>query len=71
MVMKTGERWHCTNVACRCAVLVESSGEVEGSNPLCACGSLMKKEYSAPVFQYLDFIRSPEPVPARKETSGE
>ena len=61
MNMKSGERWHCVNPACRCAVLVEISGEIEGQNPRCACGSLMKKKYTPPVFQYLDFLRFPEP----------
>lgn len=68
MVMKIGERWHCSNPACRCSILVESSGEAEGQNPLCACGSVMKKQYSPPVFQYLDFLRFPEPVPASRES---
>ena len=66
MVMKTGERWHCTNAACRCSILVETAGEIEGKNPLCACGSIMKKEYVPPVFQYPDFLRFPEPVHGRK-----
>lgn len=30
MMMKNGERWHCTNAACRCSILVEVSGEAEG-----------------------------------------
>jgi hypothetical protein len=68
MVMKSGERWHCTNAACRCSILVENSGEIEGENPLCACGSVMKKVYSSPVFQYLDFLHFPEPMPARQES---
>lgn len=63
MNMKSGERWHCTNAECRCAVLVETTGEIEGQNPRCACGSFMKKNYSSPVFQYLDFLRFPEPQP--------
>ena len=71
MVMKTGERWRCTNAACRCTVLVETTGEAEGENPRCACGSLMKKEYSSPVFQYLDFLYLPEPAPARHNSSEE
>lgn len=62
MTMKSGERWHCTNAACRCVVLVETSGEAEGQNPRCACGSVMKKQYSEPVFRYLDFLRFPEPA---------
>ena len=68
MVMKTGERWHCTNPACRCSILVETSSEAEGKNPLCTCGSLMKKRYSPPVFQYLDFLRFPEPVTAFRQS---
>ena len=64
MVMKTGERWNCTNPTCRCSIVVETSGEAEGKNPQCACGSVMKKEYAPPVFQYLDFLRFPEPAPA-------
>ena len=62
MVMKSGERWHCMNPACQCSVLVETTGEMEGSNPRCACGGLMKKEYSPPVLRYLDFLRFPEPA---------
>jgi hypothetical protein len=59
MVMKSGKRWHCLNPACFCAVLVETSGALEGSNPRCSCGSIMKKEYSPPVFRYLEFLREP------------
>lgn len=68
MMMKAGERWHCTNPACRCVVFVEIPGEVEGKNPVCACGTVMKKQYASPVFQYLDFLRFPEPEPARTES---
>jgi len=50
MVMKSGERWHCINPACGCAVLVESNGEIEGQNPRCACGSVMKKATPRPSF---------------------
>jgi len=57
MIMKTGERWHCTNPACQCSVVVETSGEIEGHSPTCACGNLLKKVYSPPVFRYLDFLR--------------
>jgi hypothetical protein len=67
MVMKSGEHWHCTNPACQCAVLVETTGEIEGDNPRCACGSIMKKQYSAPVFQYLDFLRLQEPASTPSE----
>lgn len=72
MVMKIGERWHCTNAACRCTVTVETGGEIEGQNPRCACGSIMKKGYASPVFQYLDFLRFPEePSLARGESPEE
>ncbi len=71
MIMKAGERWHCTSAECRCAVLVVTTGEVEGQNPRCACGSAMKKDYSPPVFQYLDFLRFPEPVLTRRDSSEE
>lgn len=67
MLMKAGERWHCTNAACGCSILVETSGEAEGKNPLCACGSVMKKQYSPPAFQYLDFLRFPEAAGALRE----
>lgn len=68
MVMNAGERWHCTNPACRCLILVETSCEFEGKNPLCACGSVMKKRYAPPVFQGLDFLRFPEPAAALHQT---
>jgi hypothetical protein len=60
MLMKSGQRWHCMNPACGCAVLVEADGKVEGQNPRCACGSDMKKTYSPPVFRHLDLLRSSE-----------
>ena len=69
MVMKSRERWHCMNAVCGCAVLVESKGEIEGKNPRCACGSIMKKDFSLPVLRYLDFLPSLEPVFARRDPS--
>jgi len=68
MRMKTEDRWHCTNPACGCEVLVESSGTVDGENPRCACGAAMKKRYTSPLFTYLDFLR---PEEARKVASRE
>jgi len=62
MLMKPGERWHCTNSACRLEVVVDSQGSIEGNNPRCACGAVMKKEYASPVFRYLDFLHLDEPV---------
>jgi hypothetical protein len=79
MLMKSGQRWHCTNSACRAEVVV-CQGSLEGSNPRCACGAVLKKEYAAPVFRYLDFLHlsasalseptlsgraSPEPAPRK------
>jgi hypothetical protein len=62
MLTKARERWHCSNVSCGCQVVVEISGEVEGQNPRCACGGLMRKKYTSPVFTYLDFLRIEEPA---------
>jgi hypothetical protein len=62
MRMKSGERWQCMNPACQCAVLVEIGGEVEGGNPRCTCGNVMKKPYAPPVFRYLEFLGFPEPA---------
>ena len=67
MVMKSGERWHCINPACGCIVLVESSGEIEGQSPRCACGTIMKKGYSPPVFRYLDFLKVRAPAPVHQD----
>ena len=69
MVMKSGERWHCVNPACSCAVLVESNGEIEGQNPRCACGTVMKKAYSPPVFRHLDFLKPAEAALAQQDSS--
>jgi hypothetical protein len=62
MRMKTEDRWRCTNPACGCEVLVESSGTVDGENPRCSCGAVMKKRYASPLLTYLDFLR-PEETP--------
>jgi hypothetical protein len=68
MRMKSEDRWHCTNPACGCEVLVES-GSKAGKNPLCSCGAAMKKRYVSPVLTYLDFLKLEEipTVAARKE----
>ena len=70
MIMKSGELWHCTNPVCGCTVLVKSNSGVEGENPRCSCGGLMKKDYSPPVFRYLDFLYLGEPAVSRR-TPGE
>lgn len=71
MIIKTGERWHCTNPACHCSVLVEKSGEIEGRNLQCTCGSAMKKVYSPPVIRYLDFLRFEQPAVIRRSSDEE
>jgi len=51
MTMQEGEHWICSNLDCRCVVLVTTSaGSQEGSNPICSCGFAMRKRYSAPIF---------------------
>jgi hypothetical protein len=70
MLMKAKERWHCVIPGCGCQVIVEISGEIQGQNPRCACGGLMRKKYAAPSFSYLDFLRIDEP-PAAQATMKE
>jgi hypothetical protein len=65
MLMKARERWHCTNPACGCQVVVEIGGQVEGQHPRCACGEIMEKRYPSPVSAYLDFLRFEEPADVR------
>jgi hypothetical protein len=50
--------------------VVEIGGEIEGQNPRCACGGIMKKKYTSPVFTYLDFLHIEDPV-ATPQTSSE
>jgi hypothetical protein len=65
MVMLSGERWHCTDPACQCVVFVEAKGQIQGTNPRCACGAIMKKSYSPPHMNYLDFLTHREPALSR------
>ena len=65
MIMKAGQRWRCSNLACRCEVLVQTSGEREGGNPRCVCGAPMKKEYTPPNLSYLEFLQVDEQTPTR------
>jgi hypothetical protein len=67
MLMKARERWNCMNPACGCQVLVEIGGEVEGRNPRCACGEIMKKRYTSPASAYLHSLRIEEPAEAQTE----
>jgi hypothetical protein len=54
--MQTGDRWHCTNPGCRAEFCVGSGPQLEVDHVYCACGAVMKKPYTPPVFQYLDFL---------------
>jgi hypothetical protein len=38
----------------------------DGSHPFCSCAAAIKKDYNAPVFTYLDFLRVEEPVLAEQ-----
>ena len=69
MVMQSGEHWHCLNPACGCAVVVETSGKIEGQTPLCVCGTVMKRNYSPPAFHYLDFLRISAEAVTHREPS--
>jgi hypothetical protein len=71
MLMKAKERWNCMNPACGCQVVVEIGGEVEGRNPRCACGEIMKKKYTSPASAYLHFLRIEEPAVAYRESRGD
>jgi hypothetical protein len=56
MLIQSGEMWRCTDPACRSELSVGLSRELPGDQLLCACGGVMKKHYTSPVFRYLDFI---------------
>ena len=72
MLLKTGERWHCTNPACHTEIRVEAGGEVGGSNPRCCCGAVMKKRYEPPALRYLEFLRAEAPpIVAKARARGE
>jgi len=71
MLMKTGERWHCTNPLCRCQILVAQSGELDGHNPVCACGSPLKKKYVSPLLTYLELLHIEEPAISIRESQND
>jgi len=48
MRIQEGERWHCLNDACGGEIMVLASSQLEGQNPRCSCGSVMKKHYDKP-----------------------
>jgi hypothetical protein len=47
------ERWICQNDACGSMILVLQSSRLEGDNPRCSCGSVLKKEYVKQQFDEL------------------
>jgi len=54
MMMKKGQVYRCTNRSCNCEVVVSKDSETGGrSNPVCCCGSEMKKIYKKPEFREL------------------
>ena len=71
MVMQRGDRWHCVNLACRCAIIVEIGTPQDGVNPRCSCGSIMKKDFKSPVFSYLDFLKFDPPLVTVKDSNQE
>ena len=56
-----GEHWHCMNAACGKEVVLDLSAEMD-TPPHCSCGAVMKKQYSPPVFRYLDFLYLEETI---------
>ena len=62
MDTRVRDSWHCTNRACTAEISMTTIRPSDGTNPLCSCGAAIKKDYSPPVFTYLDFLRVEEPV---------
>ncbi len=54
MRIQKGERWRCLNDACSGEIVVLASSQLEGENPRCACGSVMKKPYSKATLRIYD-----------------
>jgi len=52
-----GECWHCMNAVCRKEIFIAYSEATAGNRPQCSCGAEMKKEYTPPVFRYLEFLQ--------------
>ena len=49
MEIRKGERWRCQNEICQAEILVLASSELlEGINPRCSCGQIMRKPYARP-----------------------
>lgn len=68
MLMQSGDRWLCSNAACRAELVVGLNKLIPGDRLRCACGAAMLKHPSLPVFGYLDFLgnrkaHNPAPQP--------
>jgi hypothetical protein len=70
MLMKARERWNCMNPARGCQVVVEIGGEVEGCDPRCACGEIMKKKYTSPTLHTCTFFVSKNPPRHKPNSTG-
>ena len=56
MLLRSGDRWHCTYPSCRSELCVGTGWQLEVDSLYCPCGGVMKKNYTSPVFRYLDFL---------------
>ena len=63
MLIRSGDLWHCTNPACNAELSVGHGREMEVDHVYCACGGVMKKHYTSPLFTYLDFLGDRAAVP--------
>jgi hypothetical protein len=48
MKLVQGQRWRCENPECGGEIEVITSSRVDGANPRCACGAVMKRPYTKP-----------------------
>lgn len=59
IAMREGQHYCCQNPECRAEIEV-TKDSIEGiSNPICCCGTPMKRRYSKPVFRVLDKGEAP------------
>lgn len=54
MIMLKGEVYRCQNPSCRAEVRVEKESRENSSNPICCCGTQMKKPYEPPRLSTLE-----------------
>ena len=59
IAMREGQHYRCQNPECRAEIEV-TKDSIEGiSNPICCCGTPMKRPYSKPVLRVLDLGEAP------------